>query len=196
MASIINADTSDGLKFTSDTSGEINLQSGGATIATIDSSGLTMASGKSVTSDGLGKILQVVQDTKTDTFSTTSTSFVEVTGLSVSITPSSASSKILLISTFMGGTLDSDTAYIAYTLYRDATNVGDATYGLISSRTNLDGFSLPPFAISYLDSPSTTSAITYKMYMKSSGGETAFVNRTDFSSGSGVATLIALEVGA
>ena len=96
----------------------------------------------------------------------------------------------------MGGTLDSDTAYIAYTLYRDATNLGNSTYGLVSSRTNLDGFSLPPFGISYLDSPSTTSAITYKMYMKSSGGETAFVNRTDYSSGSSVATLIALEVGA
>ena len=52
MATIINADTSDGLKFTSDTSGEINLQSGGATIATVDSSGITAASGKVFSGDG------------------------------------------------------------------------------------------------------------------------------------------------
>jgi hypothetical protein len=45
-----------------------------------------------------GKVLQVVQTTKTDTFTTTSTSFTDVTGLSVSITPSSASSKILIFS--------------------------------------------------------------------------------------------------
>ena len=46
MSVLINADTSDGLKFTSDTSGEIKLQSAGVDIATIDSSGITMASGK------------------------------------------------------------------------------------------------------------------------------------------------------
>jgi len=48
MPTIINADTSDGLKFTSDTSGEINLQSGGADIATVSSTGIAMASGKTL----------------------------------------------------------------------------------------------------------------------------------------------------
>ena len=48
MSVLINADTSDGLKFTSDTSGEIKLQSAGTDIATVDSSGITMASGKAV----------------------------------------------------------------------------------------------------------------------------------------------------
>jgi len=52
MATIINADTSNGLKLTSDTSGEIQLQSGGTTIATVDSTGLTMASGKLIASTG------------------------------------------------------------------------------------------------------------------------------------------------
>ena len=51
MSTIINADTSDGLKFTSDTSGEIKLQSAGADIATVDSSGITMASGKAINGD-------------------------------------------------------------------------------------------------------------------------------------------------
>ena len=49
MPTIINADTSDGLKFTSDTSGEIKLQSAGADIATVDSSGITLATGKDLT---------------------------------------------------------------------------------------------------------------------------------------------------
>ena len=44
-----------------------------------------------------GKILQVLQTVKTDTFTTTSTSFVDVTGLSVSITPATTSSKILIL---------------------------------------------------------------------------------------------------
>jgi hypothetical protein len=52
MATIINADTSDGLKLTSDTSGEIKLQSAGADIATVNSSGITMASGKLLASTG------------------------------------------------------------------------------------------------------------------------------------------------
>jgi len=52
MAVTINADTSNGLVMTPDTSGEINLQAGGATIATVDSSGITMASGKGLSGDG------------------------------------------------------------------------------------------------------------------------------------------------
>jgi hypothetical protein len=52
MATIINADTSDGLKLTSDTSGQLELQSAGTTIATVDSTGITMASGKLLASTG------------------------------------------------------------------------------------------------------------------------------------------------
>jgi hypothetical protein len=52
MATLINADTSDGLKLTSDTSGEIEFQSAGTTIATVDSTGITMASGKLLASTG------------------------------------------------------------------------------------------------------------------------------------------------
>ena len=51
MTTIINADTSNGLKLTSDTSGEIALQSAGTTIATVDSTGIAMASGKTLTTN-------------------------------------------------------------------------------------------------------------------------------------------------
>jgi filamentous hemagglutinin family protein len=53
MSTIINADTSGGLKLTSDTSGEIKLQSAGADIATVNSSGITMASGKTLPATSL-----------------------------------------------------------------------------------------------------------------------------------------------
>ena len=53
MAVTINADTSNGLVMTPDTSGEIKLQSAGADIATVDSSGITMASGKTLPAEAL-----------------------------------------------------------------------------------------------------------------------------------------------
>ena len=60
MSTIINEDTSDGLKFTSDTSGEIKLQSAGADIATVDSSGITMAAGKTLPAAALTGTLPVI----------------------------------------------------------------------------------------------------------------------------------------
>jgi len=60
MSVLINADTSDGLKFTSDTSGEIKLQSNGTDIATVDSSGITMASGKTLPAASLTGTLPAI----------------------------------------------------------------------------------------------------------------------------------------
>ena len=54
MATIINADTSEGLKLTSDTSGELKLQSAGADIATVNSSGITLATSKDLTLSSTG----------------------------------------------------------------------------------------------------------------------------------------------
>jgi len=182
MASIINADTSDGLKFTSDTSGEINLQSGGATIATVNSSGITAASGKVFSGDGssltgVGKILQVVAVTKTDVFSSTNTSFTDITGLSASITPSSASNKILVIVTLTLGKPNSGDAFAQ--LLRDSTVIGSSTgvtynsFGSIASSYENQPEHL---VINYLDSPSSTSSLTYKIQAK--GDATSwYVNR-------------------
>ena len=102
MATIINADTSDGLKLTSDTSGEIKLQSAGADIATVNSSGITMASGKAISGDGAGgKVLQVVQTTYSTVTGISNTSYID-SGITASITPSSTSSKILVIVSISG----------------------------------------------------------------------------------------------
>ncbi len=77
--------------------------------------------------DGLdgGKVLQVVSVTKVDAFTTTSTSFVDVTGLTVSITPSATSSKILILSTFQAGNSSNTTDL--FNLVRDSTALAQGT---------------------------------------------------------------------
>ena len=69
--------------------------SGGNNLVTSNGSGV-------ITAAGFGKVGQVLQTVKTDTFTSTSTSFTDITGLSVSITPSSTSSKILVMAHVMG----------------------------------------------------------------------------------------------
>ena len=141
---------------------------------TIPSGGtLTVASGGTITNSGtatgFGKVLQVVSATKTDTASTTSTSFV-TTGLEVAITPSATSSKVLLIATpVIGSHLDNNSGTC---FLRNSTAIGIADAAssrpLFASHSqyqyaSYNGESAP---ISYLDSPSSTSAITYKVAYK------------------------------
>jgi len=115
----------------------------------------------------VGKIGQVVTVTKTDEFTTTSTSFVQATGTSVSITPSSASSKILVLVSSSGGNTTSG-AGTKFTIYRDATNLGtsDGIIFLRAGGANDHG----AISMSTLDSPSTTSSISYSIYMRVSTG--------------------------
>ena len=180
MATIINADTSNGLKLTSDTSGEIKLQSAGTDIATVSSTGLTMASGKTIT--GGGKILQVVSVTKDTSFTTTSTSFTDITGLSVAITPSATSSKILVLMNVATGNTVS-TAITMTQLVRGSTAISIGASGETgepaTGYTSQAGYDMGQVAVQYLDSPSTTSETTYKLQLRSiNGSQIATINRT------------------
>lgn len=141
-----------------------------------------LAAGAARTNFGAGAVLQVVQAIKTDTFTTTSTSFVDVGGMSVVITPSSVSSRILILSTCaigMGGAV----AGIAR-LMRDGSPVfvGDnnAGYTQCSSPSfyggSGDGNNNETLAINYVDSPATTSAVTYKLQVASPQGGALWVN--------------------
>jgi hypothetical protein len=133
---------------------------------------LTYLKSRGLASGVGGKVLQVVQTVKTDTFSTTSSAFTDVTGLSVSITPSSASNKILVLAQISYGGQDNLYGYAK--LIRGSTSIfqGDsdsasrteATVGL--NTTNAAGnetAKLRIATINYLDSPATTSATTYKI---------------------------------
>ena len=127
-----------------------------------------------------GNIIQVVSTTKTDTFTTTSTSFTDVTGLSVAITPSSTSNKILVIMSVDASNTVSSRSVIAG-LFRGSTNLlGSA----VSNRKR--GFQLANFGdtnvgesigFQFLDSPSTTSETTYKVQIAAQA-DTAVVNRS------------------
>lgn len=129
-----------------------------------------------------GSVIQTVSTTKSDTFSTTSTSFVDITGLSVIITPSSATSKILVMYQIQG-TADVSNSGVYFRLVRNSTpiNVGDAA----GSRPQVSNFgsSLNVYAMvvgggPYLDAPGTTSATTYKIQMYNSAGTTSYINQS------------------
>jgi len=135
-----------------------------------------------------GSILQVVQAFKTDVFSLTSQSYINVTGLSVNITPSSASSRILIMMNVAFSartTLDS-----LYAAFGKNSSVITATIGdAASSRPRATLSSFPGDASGvdnyqaqatqmYIDSPATTSSIAYSVMMRTANGNTMYVNRT------------------
>lgn len=113
----------------------------------------------SFTSD-LGKILQIVSATASST-STTSGSFVD-TGLSAAITPAATSSKILVIANHGCCGIDAaENNAGAFKLLRDSTTVWDGTAGWWAHPTITYLYGQGP-VINYVDSPSSTSALTYK----------------------------------
>jgi|DEB0MinimDraft_10_1074344.scaffolds.fasta_scaffold28677_3 hypothetical protein len=132
-----------------------------------------------------GNVLQVVQTVKTDTFSVTGTTWTDITGYSVNITPSSSSNKILVLADLSLGT---DFFYTYARLLRDSTpiHIGDtagdrplptATTGWYAG-TSYDTYGLTQSSIQYLDSPATTSQITYKFQMRHYSTNTGYLNRT------------------
>ena len=128
-----------------------------------------------------GKVLQVVS-TATNSFeNTTSTSFVSIPNFSVNITPSATSSKIFIVSTFtMYQNVSGKNAYIS--LYRDSTDL--STNNKFINAFDDTGRTIGnPAAVSYLDSPSSTSQITYALYYKTESGGRTYINY-DSSQGS------------
>ena len=145
---------------------------------------------------GKGKVLQVVSTTKTDSFSTTSATLVDITGLSATITPTNTSSKIMIFSTFIAAN-STDSADI-FQLVRDSTNLGVSTSGAASNQTSVygSGASAPIVyagSITFLDSPSTTSATTYKVQARRTGG-TLYVGRNNSGNYGGISTITVMEI--
>jgi hypothetical protein len=129
-----------------------------------------------------GKVLQVVSTPKTNTFaSNPSDTFIDVTGLSVSITPSSASNKILVMINISGcGVIATNIAH--FRLVRGATTIysGDSPgsrQGAFASSINSDNNVAESVGGIFLDSPSTTSATTYKIQVYSNS--TVYINRSE-----------------
>jgi hypothetical protein len=153
------------------------------TLAFISTSAAIFIKGAGAAAGGGGKVLQVVSTTKTDTFTTSSTSFVDITGLSVSITPTLNTSKIMVFTSLQAsGLADSNSATTR--LMRDSTAifVGDASSSRGQSSadvrggigSNRVGSSQAPMT---LDAPATTSALTYKVQIRTLTAGSCFVNR-------------------
>jgi len=136
-----------------------------------------------------GKILQVVSTTKTDTFSASIGSGADtaITGLSATITPTSATSQILVLFQSAGARAN-DLPYFFVRLYRGATEIGSGAAA--SNRTSLiqasgivaaDTTALGPLSGHFLDSPATTSATTYALHAANAGTgtNTFYVNRSN-----------------
>lgn len=150
------------------------------------------------------KVFQVVQTTKTDTFSTTSGSLTDITGMSVSITPSRTTSNILITFT-LGQVACSSTASIGVALLRGSTLIGVGTTAGSRISTSAGGLLNTDRgaaqSFTFLDTPATTSATTYKLQIYINSGNTAYVNRsatdTDSTTYTRTAsTIIAMEIGA
>lgn len=150
----------------------ITLGGSGDTLSVPSGVTLNVASGGTITNSGsmsgFGKVLQVVNATKSDTNSTTSGTAV-TTGLEASITPSATSSKVLVLVSF-AYSADSDSNSV-FQLYRDSTaiHLGDAASNRVRASAGtlyvqnsaVDVYSA---SINCLDTPSTTSSITYALY--------------------------------
>ena len=232
MSVNINADTTNGLVLTSDTSGELKLQSAGTDIATVSSTGIAMATGKGLSGDASsltnipaanltgslpagmgGKILQVQYTQLTSTYSQAVTigTNTALTNIDVDITPTSTSSKILIQVSWFGEFSQPDDIYDStFFLYRNTTklshpaagsrNVG-ITGAALSYWTNNAASTCETMNLQYIDTPNTTSAITYKLGIYTFRGGTIYTNRTvsDTNSGNherGITSIIATEIGA
>jgi hypothetical protein len=140
------------------------------------------------------KIGQVVSATTTTRTATSSTSYVDATNLTASITPTSATSKILVLVTapFYFYRTSGDTAAGSVQIVRGATAIYDdkeAHYISSSSLANIYMNDL--WTASYVDSPATTSATTYKIQIKARSGTTGVAINENTSS---VSTIILCEV--
>ena len=159
-----------------------------------------------------GGVIQTVSVFKGDTFSTTSTSLTDITGFALTITPSSNSSKILIISTCGWSNGTNTDAVSAFQLVKvvggTATNIAvpdtSTTNGgtAVQSNPNTNsGFSQQRWHYTFLDSPATTSAVTYKWQTKTFSGATLHINRRALDSSGGTtndmqttATITAMEI--
>jgi hypothetical protein len=142
-------------------------------------SGVTLTNNGTASGFGGGKVLQVVQTVKSDTFSSSAASWTDVTGLSVSITPASTSNKVLIIPSIQSSSSGGGNAFA---IDRDGTRLAvPATVGSRLSGTFPAGLKtgiseIATNSLVYLDSPSSTSSVTYKIQVNCNSGSTQYVN--------------------
>jgi len=170
-----------------------------STAASSDAMTIDSAGKPAFPNGGVGKILQVKNAIKTDTQSVTNDTFTDVAGLSLSITPSSSSNKILFRG-YVALCGESNTS-LAIRIFRDSTEIGKSTAD--STAANNSTATAKPLNVStsttknqmhqlqfeVLDSPADTNAHTYKVqfaetHLHNYQGVIIYVNRPHTGMGS------------
>ena len=189
----LNITSAGDINFSGNTDAKIKLPSAGGLYESDGSTAVLTESGGVVTLDnvafgssvpGVGKVLQVLQTTKLDTTTTTAGTFEDMTGMSVAITPSATGSKVFVLCDV---NLNNAVAgyFTHYKLVRGTTDIyvgaaaGDRVRATGLHRDSESG-SITSQSGKFLDSPSTTSATTYKLQwrIETGGGSTGYLNRT------------------
>jgi hypothetical protein len=195
-----NVLTSDGTDWTSAAPAD-ELPAAGSSGNVLTSDGANWAS---IAAAGGGKVLQVLSTSKTDTYTNSSGAWADVTGLSQALTPAATSSKILvMLSMFVGNGGTNELTFSRLMRGSTAIAIGDAS----GSRTRLSAesgettdYTSKTVSVTYLDSPSTTSATTYKAQIWDYSN-TAYVNRVGNNSDqtrffTGFSSITCIEIGA
>ena len=194
VENIVGETGTDAVKFTKGINVTGIVTATNVSIGSSVTAGTFHGSGAALTGVSAGKILQVVSVTKTDVFSTSTTgSYVDITGLTVNITPTKANSNILVMAV-IGVHVSGDASAIALTT-ADGTAIiqGDIVSGKDSVSTgayaggNSTGeawYGNNPAPIFKLHDPSYSlgNTLTYKMRVKGNSG-TTYVNRNQSDSG-------------
>ena len=129
------------------------------------------------TLSGVGKILQAVQFRSTTYQQTTSTSYVNYSHTNATITPSSTSNKVLVLSShntenYQNNSYSSQGRYV---LYRGGSAVSEENYIRHYDYGGSGHLGVTNSVINFLDSPSSTSSVSYQMYMKLVDGDGAAI---------------------
>ena len=132
-----------------------------------------------------GSVLQVVQVIKSDTFTTTSTSYVDVTGVTASITPVAASSRILCTIVANIGQTTTSGHSVSVRALRGSSAIGSGAsasnrqIGFGHYAENGANYDLRPVVLNHLDHPNnSTNAAVYKLQMRAENAGTGVLNRT------------------
>jgi hypothetical protein len=169
--------------------------SDGTSIATTDASGNISFAGSLGATSGVGKILQVVSTFIDGTFSTTSTSFVDIPDHTATITPSSASSKVLVL--YTTHTAPAAGRVSPLNLVRDGSTIAQpsvsSTY--MGTAQSYGTGELWNTNFNYLDSPASATAVVYKFQTRTDVG-TLYINRSATGVITATSSLTLLEVSA
>ena len=169
------------------------------TLTLPDNTGTILTGSSAITASQLpaGSVLQVVQGTSSTDTSISSTSYTD-TSITASITPSSASSKILVLASISGRMYVNSNANRQYFLaiVRGATVVYNKNSSDLQAAAGVSGYAIwPVMDLMYLDSPATTSSTTYKVQGKVSDTASSTTIQIN-AGGTGTSAIILMEIAA